>query len=50
MITDETVFILGAGASAPYCYPTGNQLRRKIISEGVNLSFNVPTMVMTNIG
>lgn len=33
MIDIPTVFILGAGASAPYGYPTGTQLRKKIISE-----------------
>jgi hypothetical protein len=30
MIEQETVFILGAGASAPYGYPTGNGLRNAI--------------------
>jgi hypothetical protein len=30
MITRETVFILGAGASVPYGYPTGNELRNDI--------------------
>jgi len=30
MITEKTVFILGAGASAPYGYPTGEELRRII--------------------
>jgi len=30
MITEETVFILGAGASAPYGYPTGKKLRHRI--------------------
>lgn len=30
MITQETVFILGAGASVPYGYPTGNKLRQDI--------------------
>jgi hypothetical protein len=33
MIQDETVIIIGAGASAPYGYPTGNELRRKICTE-----------------
>jgi hypothetical protein len=33
MITDKTVFILGAGASNPYGYPTGNELREKICKE-----------------
>ena len=31
MITEETVFILGAGASAAYGYPTGKDLRDQII-------------------
>jgi len=33
MITEETVFILGAGASAPYGYPTGKELRRQICKD-----------------
>lgn len=33
MIRKETVFILGAGASKPYGYPTGAELRKKIIDE-----------------
>ncbi len=32
MITNNTVFILGAGASRPYGYPTGAELRRIICS------------------
>lgn len=32
MIKDKTVFILGAGASAPYGYPTMEQLREDIIN------------------
>jgi len=31
MIEHNTVFILGAGASVPYGYPTGNKLRHDII-------------------
>ncbi len=31
MIEKETVFILGAGASKPYGFPTGQELRKKII-------------------
>lgn len=31
MITTPTLFILGAGASKPYGYPTGKELRRQII-------------------
>lgn len=31
MIDTETVFVLGAGASVPYGYPTGDELRRLII-------------------
>lgn len=30
MITEDTVFILGAGASKPYNYPTGSELRLNI--------------------
>ena len=30
MIAKETLFILGAGASVPYGYPTGNELRNDI--------------------
>jgi hypothetical protein len=33
MIKEETLFILGAGASKPYGYPTGQELREKIISQ-----------------
>ena len=33
MITDDTLFILGAGASLPYGYPTGKDLRRIICKE-----------------
>ncbi|MCX5817334.1 MAG: hypothetical protein NTX75_14035 [Proteobacteria bacterium] len=33
MITNNTVFILGAGASSSYGYPTGAELRRRICSE-----------------
>jgi len=44
MITEETVFILGAGASAPYGYPTGKELRREICKNFYrdlkNLEFN----------
>jgi len=32
MINDETVFVLSAGASVPYGYPTGIGLREDIIS------------------
>jgi len=31
MINKETVFILGAGASCPYSFPTGAELRKEII-------------------
>lgn len=27
MISEDTVFVLGAGASAPYGYPIGSELR-----------------------
>ena len=30
MITEETLFILGAGASNPYGFPTGKELRSYI--------------------
>ncbi|MBI5604931.1 MAG: hypothetical protein HY879_16450 [Deltaproteobacteria bacterium] len=33
MITEDTLFILGAGSSFPYGYPTGKELRRKICKE-----------------
>lgn len=32
MITKNTLFILGAGASVPYGYPTGRELRKLLIS------------------
>lgn len=35
MISHQTVFILGAGASAPYEYPTGKILRKIICKESV---------------
>jgi hypothetical protein len=34
MIEKRTVFVLGAGASCPYGYPSGAQLRRQICLEG----------------
>jgi len=36
MITDKTVFILGAGASKPYGYPTGRGLRNDICMNFLN--------------
>jgi len=33
MIRQKTVFIIGAGASKPYEYPTGQELRERIISD-----------------
>lgn len=36
MIKENTVFILGAGASKPYGYPTGEQLRHDIYSSFPN--------------
>ena len=33
MINEKTLFILGAGASCPYKYPTGKELRRLIYEE-----------------
>lgn len=35
MITEKTLFILGAGASCPYNYPSGKKLRYKICFEFV---------------
>jgi hypothetical protein len=35
MITQETLFILGAGASLPYGYPTGNMLRKDIYKSSI---------------
>lgn len=32
MIENETVFVLGAGAHCPYKFPTGEQLKEKIVS------------------
>ncbi len=37
MITQQTVFILGAGASAPYGYPTGAGLKKLICYESEEL-------------
>jgi hypothetical protein len=34
MIKTKTLFILGAGASAPFDYPTGVELRNEILSRG----------------
>lgn len=34
MITKKTTLVLGAGASKPYGFPTGQELREKIINEG----------------
>lgn len=36
MITENTVFILGAGASCPYGYPDGKELRKQICESFVN--------------
>ena len=33
MITTPTLFILGAGASKPYGYPTGRELRTNIVKD-----------------
>ena len=33
MITEDTLLILGAGASFPYGYPTGKELRHIICKE-----------------
>jgi len=32
MIKTKTLFILGAGASAPFGYPTGIELRKAILT------------------
>jgi len=36
MIDTPTLFILGAGASKPYGYPTGAELRTDIVKQFVN--------------
>lgn len=36
MITEPTVFVLGAGASAPYRYPTGKKLKEEIFVNFLN--------------
>lgn len=36
MITQNTLFILGAGASCPYYYPSGKELRRRICFEFID--------------
>src|SRR4051794_6006231 len=33
MIATRTVFVLGAGASMPYAFPSGAQLRRELVEE-----------------
>ncbi|MCJ7813396.1 hypothetical protein MUP95_08810 [bacterium] len=38
MIETPTVFILGAGSSKPYGYPTGSDLRKKICNKDAFLS------------
>lgn len=48
MIREETVFILGAGASKPYGYPTGAELRKKIINEFRN-QYHFNTVVFEQI-
>ena len=40
MITEKTVFILGAGASKPYGFPTALELRKDIIYKFPNLYKN----------
>jgi hypothetical protein len=37
MIKEETLFIIGAGASYPYGFPLGLQLRQKICIDGIEL-------------
>jgi hypothetical protein len=41
MLTEPTVFILGAGASVPYGYPTGRQLRGYICKNFLNNYLNL---------
>jgi hypothetical protein len=41
MIANPTTLILGAGASKPFGYPTGAELRQQIISR-VGMSYNAP--------
>ena len=41
MIDIPTLFILGAGASKPYGYPTGSELRRDIISNFYRALFEI---------
>jgi len=36
MITEPTVFVLGAGASAPYGYPIGEELKKEILDYFLN--------------
>ena len=43
MITKKTVLILGAGASQPYGYPLGEELRRRICNNITN-SHNTETL------
>ena len=38
MFTNKTVFILGAGASWHYGYPTGERLVKKIVEKAVHAS------------
>jgi len=45
LIEKQTIFILGAGASVPYGYPTGLQLRKQIIE---NLDVNKRTTNIEN--
>lgn len=48
MITEPTLFIIGAGASAPYGYPTGEQLKNAIINQEPNLEFLVDSFGISN--
>ncbi len=48
MIREETIFILGAGASKPYGYPTGAELRKKIINKFRN-QYHSNTVVFEQI-
>jgi hypothetical protein len=39
MIKNKTVFVLGAGASKPYGYPTGEELFKEVLRLEKHLGF-----------
>jgi hypothetical protein len=45
MINQKIVFILGAGASYPYYFPTGSELRKEIISNFADKFKNEPEFI-----